>query len=333
MFVGSWLACGILLLVLPPGWSHVAAAVCFASPFVGFARHLRVQIQRISSAPEHRPSAEPSVSQTCPTCGGHNELAPEDASSRCGYCGGTLVTDATVRDQLLQTAARSAQAAVLHARHERWRTAARTRRDPPTRHVGDFVIGGLGLLWILGAAVGSIRFAVVGGEPNDLVAIDTVAGLILVGLVGRVLGVRRARQSWRKAIDTAATEHGARRFDDLDALAEWLTAHWTDEFPESWICGGSGYAGFHRERGSPFLVSVAPYAESALVQRHVRVVLPGGEGRWRDRARDALATVGFRLETSVGGVVGTRDLGDRDDLISALGEVSEALLGLWSRER
>ncbi len=310
MFVGSWLVAGVVAL---PGtwWAQLLALAVFIGPFVLFARRARSTEARLRDELAARRGTEARVEVACPTCGGHNALAPGDATRDCGYCGGALVAGARAMEGVEALALDEAAGARRHARHEAWRAAAHGQVDPRTDLVPLILFGSLGGMFVLGALVTSLRYLIT-GQPGtvEVLRVDAVALVITIGLAVPILARRRWARAWDHALDDLALRTGARREQKLGSLAEWLVRHWRGELSRGHLTAGRAYACLLAgDEGATrvWALSAAPFAlQDGPGEAHLRVFVPGDPSSplLHDRAA-GLSALGFDCELGEAGLVAT----------------------------
>ncbi len=313
IIVGSWLLAGVVALPETP-LAYLAALVLMLGSVLVLVWDARRVQRRLRAQAVAARVAERRVAVACPTCGGHNELVPDEPVLPCGFCAGTLAADEHSRTALLEVAQRSVDAERRAANHEGWKTAAYTRRDPRTDLVPYFVVGGLGSLWIIGTVVTVVRVllgAVPAPPSGSLIAMLVVSALIIVGVGAPLWRRRRRAQAWAAALESLAQQTSGTVRRAPAELADWLIAHWHDDVAGHQLGGGREYAVVCSDRMPRWALSVAPLAhDGGLVQIHARLFVAGQpSGLLVRRFVEASTELGWHMHPGDQGWVAEADSG------------------------
>lgn len=305
LFVSTWLLAGVIAMPGTTSARALAMAV-FLAPFGLFAGSVRTRQRRFAAAAAASRAREQALLVHCPTCGGQSEFRAGEPVRACRYCSGALAADDAARVELLARARASTQHQEHRARVASWRLAARQHREPRTDLVPYFVIGGLGSLWVIGTLIVDVRWLLAATQMGvgELLALNGVSIAVVLG-VGVPLWIRQRRlQRWFAAVERLAADGSSSR--EVEAFAEWLSAHWLGAFDPRSICAGLGYA-FVASAGPPWwAVSIAPQSSApGSIERHLRVLLPGQPGSMLDAWAQRLQPLGFRCRVDEGGLVAT----------------------------
>ncbi|PRQ06735.1 hypothetical protein [Enhygromyxa salina] len=331
VFVASWLVAGAVMLPETPAAIALGLTI-FVTPFVVLGvlakrRQREFRAQAVAAREQER-----TVPVHCPTCGGQSELLADAPVLACRYCAGALAADEVALAELIRVAQDSAERERRVSVHQRWRLAAHNNRDPRTDLVPFFVIGGVGMLWVVGAAVVTVR-ALLGGPappPLELAIMDALALASLAG-VGIPLSLRRRRmRRWLAAVERLSARASGTMSRDLDSFAQWLVTHWTGDFSQRQICAGLGYA-FIAATGPPWwALTVVPQAQDrGAAVRQLLILVPGqAGGSFLASVAARLEPLGFACEGTSGGLIASLSLTELERIVDTpeqLERIADAL--------